>query len=417
MLVRAILMGLLGFWLSWAISAQTTPTQAERVRGSYLGLVYGDAYGTLTENFSEAQSLMAYGNLDGIPLEVPYLHILKAVGETQFLKTRPLGLNSDDSQQATLLAIIGLVHQREWNELATRAWTHELVSLTKENVWRGQGPMFDKAVNNLVRGHGYKISGSYSAGIGAAMRTPVLGSIYRLDVDSLRKATVESSLVTHAEVRAVALAYAVSWIVYALLNDMPLEAIRNRLPLEVLHIERECLRLSTKGWQIYTLHPHEISNSLRNILAQVPRSADELRHLIIENAVKITGKQASELSVNNSYSLLGGIHAVLLPLLQDVDPKQALNEIVLLGNDSDTVAAIAGALLGARFGESWIPHRELKFFDRWNRMAKELNLEKPMPDAKMEHFVAYERAARSLENQFQRDCAQRLPALKKLLTP
>jgi ADP-ribosyl-[dinitrogen reductase] hydrolase len=48
----------------------------------------------------------------------------------------------------------------------------------------------------------------------------------------------------------------------------------------------------------------------------------------------------------------------------DVDPQDVLNTIVKLGYDTDTVAAIAGSVLGARFGCAWIPLERLKDLER-----------------------------------------------------
>ncbi len=414
MLVRAFWISILGCILLPSVWAQPAASVRERIRGSYLGLVYGDAYGSLTKNWNPSQILIGLGNLKGIPKEVPHLNILRAVGEPQFLRTRPFGLISAAAQQATLLAIVGINHREYWTDLSTRDWANHLIAGTKANIWRGHGKIFAEAVTRLVRGHDLRLTGSFSAGIGAAMRTGVLGAIYHLDLDSLRRASLESSLVTHTDIRAVAIAYATSWTVYALLNDYPLEFIRRRLPAEVEHIELQCLRLLQSGWQINGTSPHEISRSLRNIMAKNPQTAEELRSLIIENATQVVGEKRIELHINNPYSLLGGIHAVLLPLLDDIEPMQSLSEVVMLGSDTDMVAAIAGSILGARFGDAWIPTHELKFFDRWNRMASEVTFEKPMPAQKFEHYLAYERAALEMERSLQADCALRLPALRLL---
>jgi ADP-ribosylglycohydrolase len=56
-----------------------------------------------------------------------------------------------------------------------------------------------------------------------------------------------------------------------------------------------------------------------------------------------------------------------MALLPNIDPQQVLSEICRMGYDTDTVAAICGTVLGARFGVSWIPIRrfldlEVNFF-------------------------------------------------------
>jgi len=51
-----------------------------------------------------------------------------------------------------------------------------------------------------------------------------------------------------------------------------------------------------------------------------------------------------------------------MALLPDIQPQAVLRSIVILGYDVDTVGAIAGSILGARFGCSWIQNE--KFVDR-----------------------------------------------------
>ena len=54
-----------------------------------------------------------------------------------------------------------------------------------------------------------------------------------------------------------------------------------------------------------------------------------------------------------------------MSLLPDTyEPQDILNRIVQLGYDTDTVAAIAGTILGARYGYSWIPLKSLLDLER-----------------------------------------------------
>jgi hypothetical protein len=57
--------------------------------------------------------------------------------------------------------------------------------------------------------------------------------------------------------------------------------------------------------------------------------------------------------------LLGGHFALGVALRDEVEPLTALRDIVRLGEDTDTVAAIAGGLLGARFGDAWVPKAQV----------------------------------------------------------
>ena len=59
-------------------------------------------------------------------------------------------------------------------------------------------------------------------------------------------------------------------------------------------------------------------------------------------------------------------------LLADVEPQAALRAIVRQGEDTDTVAAIAGGLFGARFGSAWVPKDKLMDREALGRWAQAL---------------------------------------------
>ena len=57
------------------------------------------------------------------------------------------------------------------------------------------------------------------------------------------------------------------------------------------------------------------------------------------------------------------------------DPEQALITAASTGHDSDTIAAMTGALMGARHGTGWIPDRwlhELEYRDELTSLADRL---------------------------------------------
>jgi ADP-ribosyl-[dinitrogen reductase] hydrolase len=88
---------------------------------------------------------------------------------------RPLGVHSDDTQQA-----LGLIHciiksintEKEfldiWGEFNVKCY--KIDKLTGSKSWRDYGQNFSRALDSLVKGVSTKESGSDSDGIGAAMR-------------------------------------------------------------------------------------------------------------------------------------------------------------------------------------------------------------------------------------------------------
>jgi len=71
--------------------------------------------------------------------------------------------------------------------------------------------------------------------------------------------------------------------------------------------------------------------------------------------------------------LIFRLHALCVSLLPyEINPSEILIEIVNLGYDTDTVAAIAGTILGARFGYSWIPVQRFMDFNRLSEYSNAL---------------------------------------------
>lgn len=65
------------------------------------------------------------------------------------------------------------------------------------------------------------------------------------------------------------------------------------------------------------------------------------------------------------YNIILSMHAICMALLPSInDPQDILADIVSQGYDTDTVAAIAGSILGARFGYLWIPTNRLMDLER-----------------------------------------------------
>jgi ADP-ribosyl-[dinitrogen reductase] hydrolase len=399
-------------WLSAALIL-STPILAEKsnVRATFLGLAYGDAFGAITESWTREQVAAIFPQLSGIPTEAPLAAIYKTFGEAQIARTRLYGYTTDDTQQAGLLAIIAISHSK-WNESAIENWAEAVRVGSEIGAWRGHGKQFTAATEKILKYIWHRQTGSFSAGIGASMRTGVLGAIYRDDLESLRRATIESTLATHADVRAVAIAYAVAWANYAFLNHLSVEAIRAKIGGEVWFIESRALDYAKNGWNVNTENPHLISDALKSIFLKSPRSAEEISKEIVHHAARVMKKFATELHPNDPFALLGGVHAIALALMESADPRTILRYVVRLGSDSDTVAAMLGSIFGARFGEGWIPVQELAEYKRFSVLAQRMvdrnrdRLESP------KDFLMKEKAVRVSEITFQSRCLASIAHLK-----
>src|SRR5262249_55302321 len=149
-------------------------TVEDRIQGSLLGLAWGDVLGSPVEGWHADQIAQVYGTYKKLPAEYPY-EAIAPLGAPIYHKLRPLGLHSDDTQQA--LALIDVCLAPEGWKLEN--WAAWLVAGRKRGVWRGTGRNFNSAVAKMKRGYTPQTAGSLSAGLGAAMRAGPLGAIYR----------------------------------------------------------------------------------------------------------------------------------------------------------------------------------------------------------------------------------------------
>ena len=111
----------------------------------------------------------------------------------------------------------------------------------------------------------------------------------------------------------------------------------------------------------------------------------ELRDLIIELAEPHLQEGSPNAHPNQGFAMLGGVHGILMALERDADPNEVLLDVIAQGEDTDTVAAIAGGLLGARFGTEWIELEKLSDQDRLERYAIALADQ----DAPPEHWRSF----------------------------
>lgn len=421
----------------------TTPH--DRRRGALLGLAWGDVFGAPMEGWTPAAITAFFGDCHTLIPDWP--PEARGLPPRQRKRLRPIGLHTDDTQQAIALLAIALTgwHPERWAATLLRGF--------EANAWRGFGRNFIAAVHQLRKGTPPGRAGSPSAGIGAAMRTGPLGAL--LTGDALRDAVYQSTLTTHADIRAAAIAHAVAWTVSQLIEARPLPDIRAALPAAVAAAEARWLA-PDPDWTHDRAAGHQISHTLAALLTDPMPDAATLRQHISDHArphlaagrtagfgpvepVELVRGAASGVvdprrypastaglrlaagaasgalggstwphpaftraAPNQGFALLGGAHALLMSLRDDIDPQATLTEIVRQGDDTDTVAAIAGSLLGARFGTAWIPTDRLLDAPRLTAWADALATAAPPPETRGAFFAA-EAAHTRAERQFQLD--------------
>jgi ADP-ribosylglycohydrolase len=327
-------------------------TEQDRIKGSLLGLAWGDVFGCPVESWPPAQIAAIYGNYTELPQDHP-LDRIAPLGKRVLKYLRPLGLHSDDTQQCLALLQVCL-SPGGWS---SAVWGQLLVQGMKQQAWRGYGRTFQFAVDRLQRGEKPKRSGSPSPGIGSVMRIGPVGALYRDHPDRLAQVVFESSLSTNATIQAGAGAYAVAWAVAALLAGLDAREVMARLPDEVAAEEHNWLK-GHADWTIDRSAGALVSQSLWSLFALPSREPKQIQERVSTLARPHLPPEFSLAHPNQAHVLLGGLHALAVALTA-ADPGRALVELVALGYDTDTVAAICGSLLGARFGLDWIPRQRL----------------------------------------------------------
>ena len=151
----------------YGLTMSMTATARDRARGAVLGLAWGDALGCPVEGWRAAEIARHFGRYETLPNAYP-----PSVTALPTRRLRPLGLHSDDTQQALALLAVTL-DPAGWS---VQTWGEWLIAGAQSGAWRGTGRNFNAAVAALRRGVPPQESGSPSAGIGAAMRVGPLGA-------------------------------------------------------------------------------------------------------------------------------------------------------------------------------------------------------------------------------------------------
>lgn len=300
------------------------------------------------EGWKPEEIVSTFGPYDGLPSGYP-----AQMPEGKRKRIRPLGMHSDDTQQALALLSVCCAG---WSPAA---WGKCLAQGAALKAWRGTGRHFDAAVEKLQKGKAPETTGSPSAGIGAAMRIAVLGAFYAGQSRRLSEVAMESSAITHADLRSCALGYAVAFAAERLVSGARASVVRSELPDAVAEVEDEWLSARAK-WEVDRTGRHQLSLGLARVLS--PSMATEPSSLgaqVMEAAKPYLLPSFPASHPNHGFALLGGVYGLSVALLESVEPNAALLAIMRQGEDTDTVAAIAGGVLGARFGSAWVPKEKL----------------------------------------------------------
>jgi ADP-ribosylglycohydrolase len=301
----------------------------ERALGALYGLAIGDALGMPTQLLSRVQIATHFGTIDGFR-EAPPDHRIAA--------GRPAGSITNDTEQALLLAdalLAGGGHV-DSEDLARRllAWAERARERGSLDLL---GPSTSAAVTALVADGPLDVFGRSAATNGAAMRiTPVGLVAVPDDLAALVDLVVEASRITHYTSVAIAGAAAVAAAVSAGIAGASV-AEATTFAIRAADLGQQC-----GEWVAGAAIP-------RRIAWAVGLVATNDHDRSVADVVELVGTSiATQESVPAAFAILA---------LHPDEPWQACLTAASLGGDSDTIAAMTGAIAGACHGmDQWPKH-------------------------------------------------------------
>jgi len=323
----------------------------ERARGCLLGQAVGDALGAPVEGMARDRILRHNGGVHDYS-------DARNLWTGRLGRTHLPGLYTDDTQQALIVADV-LAEHRGFDAEAARARYLELARPAPglpRGAHRATRGTFRAALQRMAAGYPALLTGVPSAGNGAAMRVAPIGLWHAEQPESLRRAAIEASLQTHADARSVSAAVAVAFLAGYLATRV---VVGREAEVEALEAAAECTREAELALSEARpdLPPARFSGvlSLLKGLWGAPRH-DALRAIVVE--ANRHGPAHPITSPADPFAVASVATAIYLALAVS-DFEEAVTQAVNLGGDADTVGGLTGALSGARWGASAIPHRWL----------------------------------------------------------
>jgi len=291
----------------------------ERATAALYGLAIGDALGMPTQMMSRERIAQRYGQLSGFE---------PGGADHPIAAGLPAGSITDDTEQALLLAR-HLV--RNAGHVDAAEFARSLVGWEEAMRARGSldllGPSTRSAVTALLGGVSVEEAGRFGTTNGAAMRVTPIGIVAgSTDLERLVDRVVEASLVTHNTGVAIAGASAVAAAVSAGLDGA---TVRESIPIAI----RAASIGRDRG---YWVAAGDVARRIDWAVRLVDR--DDVDRSIADVAELVGTSLATQESVPAAFAILA--------LHQD-DPWQAVLTAASVGGDTDTMAAMVGAVAGA----------------------------------------------------------------------
>jgi len=327
-------------------------TTRARALSALQGLALGDALGMPTQSMSRERIVADHGTLRGLVAAGPHQQIAAGM---------PAGSVTDDTEQAVLLARL-LIDGR--GTVRPSVFAAELLAWERTMESRGSldllGPSTRAALQRLQDGMPPEEAGRFGATNGAAMRiTPVGIAVPVEPLSGFVDAVVSVSALTHNTGIGIASAAAVGAAVSA--------GVDGAETPEALDVAVAAAREGARRghWVAGGDIAARLEWAIPYLLGLAPREQDDALSDVIGTSV------AAQESVVAALALVAVTVAGSEPAHPDPDAAwDTLCRAAALGGDTDTIAAMAGAVLGATGAASW-PRTALETVRRVNALDLE----------------------------------------------
>jgi len=298
----------------------------QAIVGCLLGTAVGDALGLACEGLSRRRQAKMFPTLDS--------HKLLSFGR---------GMTSDDTEHTCMLAqsLIVAAHSDlaslEQKFGANFAWRLRFWLL---GLPAGIGFATLRAILKLWLGFPARHSGVFSAGNGPAMRAAIIGVCFGDDPERMRTLVRAATRITHTDPKAEYGAFAVAY---------------------AAHIAATRKGVIAPG-EFFTLLTQHINDA----------EFIELMRKVVESLARGESAETFAASIGCANGISGYMYHTLpcalhVWLAHQNDFRTAVTTMVRLGGDSDTTAAIVGAIAGAHAGKTGIPPEWINNLVEWPR--------------------------------------------------
>ena len=320
-----------------------------RAYGALAGLALGDALGMPTQAMSPAQIRAVYGRITGL---------VDGDASQPYASGMPAGSVTDDTEQALLVASL-LVRGRGSSSgrvaLDAGEFAHALLDWEDSMIERGSldllGPSTKAALERVRAGEDPLSVGGAGTTNGAAMRvTPIGIAVSTAAPEAFADVVWSSCQVTHATHQgfqsaalvAAAVSMGIDW-------DTPSASDMTALLWKALTYVDS---LPERG--AWTPDPDVVAATRRAMQLVANPASSSLECLVEQVGTSVASAQA----IPMAFALLA----------RDPSPR-ALLDAANIGGDTDTIGAIAGAILGGALGEQVLPADSLSMIEEVSHLG------------------------------------------------